>query len=132
MDDFNLIEELSTFVIRPNKTYAADEGKHDDLVMCALLFAWATTQPYFKDLTDSDMRTKIFAQRAQQIEEEMPPVPMHSSDPMLSENQSIEDGIIWTNDGGSNWFNKDNDMELAWGGRYSGFDDSYFWKNGKG
>ena len=95
IDDFHVIEELSTFVIRPNKTYAADEEKHDDLVMCLVLFSWLTTQQYFKDLTDQDLRHKIFDNQAAEIENELPPAPSPGLDQQFGPNKFKEDGVIW-------------------------------------
>ena len=40
IQDFNIIEELSTFILKRDGTYSAEEGAHDDLVMCLVLFAW--------------------------------------------------------------------------------------------
>ena len=62
LNDFELINELSTFVQRKS-SYEADIGSHDDLVMCLVLFAWATNQTFFKDLTDTDFRKKLLEDR---------------------------------------------------------------------
>lgn len=67
--DFNVIEELSTFVLKKNGSYEADDGANDDLVMCLVLFAWLTTQPFFRDLTDVDIRQRLFQEKIKQIEE---------------------------------------------------------------
>lgn len=49
--DKNTIDEFITFA-RKNKTWQAEPGNHDDLVMPLVLFAWLTDQDYFKELTD--------------------------------------------------------------------------------
>lgn len=67
--DFNVIEELSTFVLKKNGSYEADDGANDDLVMCLVLFAWLTTQPFFRDLTDVDIRQRLFQEKIKQIED---------------------------------------------------------------
>ena len=59
IEDFDTISELTTFTLKGN-SYAADEGKNDDLVMTLVLFAWLSSQKYFKDLTDHDIREKMF------------------------------------------------------------------------
>ena len=69
VEDFDLIAELSSFISRKN-SYAAEEGSHDDLVMCAVLFGWLTRQEYFKDLTDIDIRTKIYDDKIKLLEDE--------------------------------------------------------------
>ena len=51
VNDFNTINELSTFSKKGN-SYEAESNKHDDLVMCLVLFAWLSEQQYFKDYTN--------------------------------------------------------------------------------
>ena len=70
--DFDAISELSTF-IESKGSFAADDGYHDDVVMTLVLFAWLTTQPYFKELTDVNMRTVIYEKHIQAIEEQLTP-----------------------------------------------------------
>ena len=53
IQDDETVNELFTFV-KNNTSYAADEGKTDDLVMSLVVFSWATTQEYFKELTNND------------------------------------------------------------------------------
>jgi hypothetical protein len=70
--DNDMISELSTF-IQVKDSYAADEGYHDDLAMTLVLFGWLTTQAYFKDLIDIDLRKEIYASRMESIELEQLP-----------------------------------------------------------
>jgi phage terminase large subunit-like protein len=58
LSDEEMIDEFGTFVPK-GKSYEADSGAHDDLVMCCVLFAWATVQQYFIDLTDKDVRKNV-------------------------------------------------------------------------
>lgn len=51
INDFHTINELSTFSKKGN-SYEAESGKHDDLVMCLVLFSWLSEQQYFKDYTN--------------------------------------------------------------------------------
>lgn len=46
-----LVSELISF-IKSKMSFEAQEGRHDDLVMCLVLFAWATTQTAFLDITE--------------------------------------------------------------------------------
>ena len=69
LEDFDLITELSSFISRKS-SYEAEEGAHDDLVMCCVLFAWLVRQEYFKDLTDTDIRTKIYDDKIKMLEDE--------------------------------------------------------------
>jgi hypothetical protein len=72
LHDFNLINELSTF-IQKGTSYEADIGSHDDLIMCVVLFAWATNQEFFKDLTDTDFRKKLMEDRERLISDDVLP-----------------------------------------------------------
>jgi hypothetical protein len=93
--DFQTIAELTTFVVRPNKTYAADSDCHDDLVMTLVLFGWLSIQPFFKDLAATDPRSALYAERVTQLEQEIPlPPVLIQSDP--AKNQFKHDGCIWT------------------------------------
>ena len=69
IEDYDTIVELSSFISRKN-SYAAEDGTHDDLVMCCVLFAWLVRQEYFKDLTDTDIRTKIYGEKMKMLEDE--------------------------------------------------------------
>lgn len=51
ISDFKTVEELATFIRKANNTYEAKKGKHDDIVMTLVIFAWLTSQPYFHDVT---------------------------------------------------------------------------------
>tara|TARA_Y100001938_G_scaffold138364_1_gene203712 strand:+ start:1870 stop:3495 length:1626 start_codon:yes stop_codon:yes gene_type:complete len=72
LEDYDILHELTTFV--ENKgSYAADQGHHDDLVMCLVLFGWLTKQTYFKDQTDLDIRKMLYEKQMKEIEEDMTP-----------------------------------------------------------
>lgn len=71
--DFNTIGELSTF-IQKGKSFEAEEGRHDDLVMGLVMFAWLSGQSLFKEMTNTDLRNKLFEARMAAIEEEMLPI----------------------------------------------------------
>jgi hypothetical protein len=70
--DPDIINEISTF-IEVRGTHKADEGYHDDLVMTLVLFAWATNESFFKDLTDSNLRKALYEEQFKQIEENLTP-----------------------------------------------------------
>lgn len=70
--DADTIAEISTF-IEVKGSYAADEGYHDDLMMTLVLFGWLTTNPFFKDLNDVNMRELMYKAHIQQIEDELTP-----------------------------------------------------------
>jgi hypothetical protein len=57
INDFNIIEEMSTFV-RTGQSWQAEEGANDDLMMCLVIFGWLSNQPYFKELTDTNAKVR--------------------------------------------------------------------------
>jgi len=72
ISDFDIIEELATFVAVKD-TYKAEEGCHDDLAMTLVLFGWLVTQPYFKDLSNSDVRRNIAEENMQGVHDDLLP-----------------------------------------------------------
>lgn len=59
VNDFETIKEFTTFVRHLN-TFQAEEGYHDDICMCIVLFAWLINNQYFKDMMDNnDIRKKL-------------------------------------------------------------------------
>lgn len=93
--DADTIHELSTF-IEKNGTYMADEGYHDDLVMTLVLFGWLTTNQYFKELTDVNVRERIYKQQMLQIEDEL--TPFGFVDNGTDEPTFVENNIVWSTD----------------------------------
>jgi hypothetical protein len=75
LNDYDIINQLSTYVV-DGTSYNAEEGHHDDLVMCLVLFAWMVSQEYFKDISNTDVRKRILEDNERQIEEEMTPFGM--------------------------------------------------------
>jgi hypothetical protein len=70
--DYDLINELSTFISK-GSSYEADEGHHDDLVMCTVLFSWMVRQNYFIEITDNDVRKKLYEENQRMIEDDVLP-----------------------------------------------------------
>ena len=71
-NDYNIISELTTFIQR-NQSFEAEEGCNDDLAMCLVIFAWLVAQDYFKEMTDNDVRKRIYEEQKTQIEQDMAP-----------------------------------------------------------
>lgn len=71
INDFNTIQEFATFTQKKD-SYEAEEGAHDDLVMGLVVFGWAVQEPYFKDLTDKDLRIKMEKEREEELMETVP------------------------------------------------------------
>jgi hypothetical protein len=72
INDYNLINEWSTFILK-GQSYEAEEGHCDDLAMCCVLFGWLVQQTYFKELTDDDIRARMYAEQQGQLEQDMAP-----------------------------------------------------------
>ena len=70
--DYEIISELTTFSQKHN-SFEAEEGCNDDLAMCLVIFAWLVAQDYFKELTDNDIRKRLYEEQRNQIEQDMAP-----------------------------------------------------------
>ena len=71
-NDYDIISELTTFIQKSN-SFEAEEGCNDDLAMCLVIYAWLVAQDYFKELTDQDVRKRIYEDQRDQIEQDMSP-----------------------------------------------------------
>ena len=72
INDFNIIEEMSTFSKR-GTSWQAEDGSNDDLMMCLVIFGWLSNQEYFKELTDSNIRNQLYVEQQNLIEQDMAP-----------------------------------------------------------
>jgi hypothetical protein len=79
INDFETINELSSFS-RKGVSYEAESGKHDDLVMCLVLFGWLTDQTFFKDITDINTMQKLKLMNEEQMYEDLLPVGFNNED----------------------------------------------------
>jgi len=70
--DYEIISELTTFIQKRN-SFEAEEGCNDDLAMCLVIYAWLVQQDYFKELTDQDVRKRLYEEQKNQIEQDMAP-----------------------------------------------------------
>lgn len=93
VNDANTIEELATFS-RKNKTYEAEPGKHDDIVMGLVLFAWMTDQTFFKEWSDINTLFKLREKTDEEIMNEL--LPFGLVDDGREDNQVNFDGITVT------------------------------------
>ena len=92
-EDYDILSELTTF-IQKKQSFEADEGYHDDLVMCMVLFAWLVMQDYFKEMTDQDVRRRIYEEQRNQIEQDM--APFGFIDDGLGDDTFMDgDGDLW-------------------------------------
>jgi hypothetical protein len=103
--DYEIISELTTFIQKSN-SFEAEEGCNDDLAMCLVIYAWLVVQDYFKELTDQDVRKRLYEEQKNQIEQDMSPFGF------------IVDGTEETSfvdSGGNRWFTDEyGDMSYMW------------------
>ena len=94
--DYEIISELTTFAQKHN-SFEAEEGSNDDLAMCLVLFAWLVQQEYFKEMTDNDIRKRIYEEQKNQIEQDMAPFGFINTG--LEDSQFVDkDGDVWHTD----------------------------------
>ena len=120
VNDYNIVSELTTF-IQNKQSFEADEGYNDDLVMCLVIFAWLVQQEYFKELTDQDIRRRIYEEQKNQIEQDMAPFGFIVNGIDDEEVVVDEKGSVWSleMDGSDREDNKWNTDEYG--------DVSYMW-----
>jgi hypothetical protein len=103
--DYEIINELTTFSQKHN-SFEAEEGCNDDLAMCLVIFAWLVAQDYFKEMTDNDIRKRIYEEQRNQIEQDMAPFGF------------ISDGLdetTFTDDSGDRWYSDEyGDKSYMW------------------
>ena len=104
--DYDIISELTTF-IQKSQSFEAEEGCNDDLAMCLVIFAWLVVQDYFKEMTDNDVRKRIYEDQKDQIEQDMAPFGFMSDG--LSEDTSFVD-----NDGDRWHLDEYGDVSYMW------------------
>ncbi len=94
--DYEIISELTTFAQKHN-SFEAEEGCNDDLAMCLVIFAWLVQQDYFKEMTDNDIRKRIYEEQKNQIEQDMAPFGFIETG--LEDTQFVDkDGDVWHTD----------------------------------
>ena len=72
INDYDTIAELTTF-IQKGQSWQAEEGCHDDIAMCLVMFAWLSVQDYFKELHDNDVRKRMYEEQREAIDADMAP-----------------------------------------------------------
>jgi|TARA_B100001094_G_scaffold288011_1_gene303938 hypothetical protein len=105
-NDYEIISELTTFISKHN-SFQAEEGCNDDLAMCLVIYAWLVAQDYFKELTDQDVRKRLYEEQKNQIEQDMAPFGFL--------NDGLDDEIFVDSEGDT-WFKADEygDRSYMW------------------
>ena len=99
INDMNIMEELFSFISKRN-SYEAEDGHHDDLVMCLVMLGWLTTQSMFNEFIEGTFRENLYEEKIKELEEEMTPFGFMDGD---TEEQSFVD------DNGDRWYNENNE-----------------------
>jgi hypothetical protein len=121
INDYDIISELTTFIQKHN-SFEAEEGCNDDLAMCLVIFSWLVAQVYFKEMTDNDVRKRIYEEQKNQIEQDMSPFGFIID--------GLDDEVIVEKATGDYWLvasdnNQNNAMEVWNIDEYG--DRSYMW-----
>jgi hypothetical protein len=108
-NDYEIISELTTFISKHN-SFEAEEGCNDDLAMCLVIYAWLVAQDYFKELTDQDVRKRLYEEQKNQIEQDMAPFGFINDG--LDDNSFVdEEGDRWFTD---EYGDKGGGMDYMW------------------
>ena len=91
--DYEILSELTTFIHKRN-SFEAEDGCNDDLAMCLVIYAWLVAQDYFKELTDQDVRKRLYEDQRDQIEQDMAPFGF-ISDGLDDDSVTDQDGTVW-------------------------------------
>ena len=95
INDFNIIEEMSTFA-RKGNSWQAEEGCNDDLMTCLVLFGWLSNQPYFKEMTNTNARQQLYEEQEKLIEQDMAPFGfVDDGTPEWEKPEVDEYGTVW-------------------------------------
>ena len=106
ISDYDIIAELTTFAQKHN-SFEAEEGCNDDLAMCLVIFSWLVAQDYFKEMSDQDVRKRIYDEQKNQIEQDMAPFGFISD--------GINDMQSFTDDDGDTWHTDEyGDRSYMW------------------
>jgi hypothetical protein len=122
INDFDIISELTTFVSK-NNSFEGEVGTNDDLCMCLVIFSWLIVQAYFKEMTNNDIRKRIYEDQKDQIEQDMAPFGFINDGVNDEEKEFIEKGT------GDYWILADENKNLpmeVWNLDEYG-DMSYMW-----
>ena len=92
INDFDTISELTTFVANKN-SFAAESDANDDMVMGLVMFGWITTQKYFKEIVNHDIRKQLQLESMNQFDEITPPAPVIEDG--LEHSFDVWDGDVW-------------------------------------
>ena len=98
--DVDLIQELYAFC-QKGKSWEAQPGNTDDLVMCCLLFGWLSAQQYFEDLIEVSLRSEFLQDVDQDTWDDLTPFGFY--DDGITEYDYKEPPTMVVKDGDDSW-----------------------------
>ena len=105
-NDYEIISELTTFISK-HGSFEAEEGCNDDLAMCLVIYAWLVQMDYFKELTDQDVRKRLYEDQRDQIEQDMAPFGFMDD--------GLNDQGTFVDSAGDRWYTDEyGDMSHMW------------------
>ena len=107
INDYDIIAELTTF-IQKRQSFEAEEGCHDDLAMCLVIFGWLVAQDYFKEMTENDVRTRIYEEQKNQIEQDMAPFGFIDDGLGTYEKEKDQEGNVWVVADNKGWYENES------------------------
>ena len=119
INDYDIIAELTTF-IQKRQSFEADDGCHDDLAMCLVIFGWLVAQDYFKEMTENDVRTRIYEEQKNQIEQDMAPFGFIDDGLGTYEKEKDQEGNVWVVADNKGWYENESprdeygDLNYMW------------------
>lgn len=97
INDAQMITELTTFSA-DKKTFKAEEGNNDDLVMTLVHFGWLTAQRYFKENINNDIRQVLQQEQLNLMDTDITPMPI-IDDGLNNQPYEVDEfGNVWFED----------------------------------
>ena len=97
--DYDTIQELMTFSA-DKQSFKAEEGNNDDLAMTLVHFGWLTSQRYFKENINNDIRSALQQEQLNIMDQDIVPfgiVDNGVDDPFEKENELRDIKEAWVN-----------------------------------
>lgn len=95
--DSHCVKELTSFVVN-KKTYKAEDGSYDDLVMTLVNFGWLTSQRYFKEEILSNIRQIIQEENLKLLDSDLLPAPIIDDGLDHEKYERDANGELWFTD----------------------------------
>jgi Terminase large subunit, T4likevirus-type, N-terminal/Terminase RNaseH-like domain len=101
--DPDMIKEFTTFSVN-KQSYSAEDGSNDDLVMTLVHFGWLTSQRYFKENINSDIRQAIQREQMNIMDTDLVPFGIIDNgidDPFKE--KRVKDAELWVDERNSKY-----------------------------